>query len=66
MDEDLKTWLHDATDACVRAKERGIAVLFRNDDYEVIVCSSQDAAVIKALGEALACGYSGSTGSSDE
>lgn len=47
----------DEIELCKRATEEGILILFRNDDESSIVTNATTAETIKALGEALSCGY---------
>ncbi len=58
MDQEAIDWSSEALRLCVKAKESGLAILLRNDDYQIIACSATDPTTITALGEALSCGYS--------
>ena len=57
MNSDTRAWIQEAIALCSTAKEKGIGLLLRNDDLEIVVCSVTDAGSVAALGEALACGY---------
>ena len=57
MEKDLQLWFDDAVKAAKSAIEKGVLVLLRNDDYQVIVTNAVTSDVVTALGEALATGY---------
>lgn len=57
MTGDAKDWVEDALRLCEKAKASGALLLLRNDDEEIVVTNATTPEGIKALGEALACGY---------
>lgn len=50
---DVRHWFEQVVELCAAAQERGATALFRNDDDQIIVCSSKDPEVIRSLGESL-------------
>jgi len=56
MDNEAVTWTRKALDLCKDAGPN--LVLFRNDDYNIVVTNATTPEAITALGKALACGYS--------
>lgn len=57
MEDELLKWVHSAIEQCMGARKNGVAVMFRNDDYNAIVSSETEPSAIRELGVALACGY---------
>ena len=57
MSGDAKDWTDEAIRIAEKAKEKGISILLRNDEENIIVSNASSADFIRALGEALSCGY---------
>jgi hypothetical protein len=57
MDTNSRAWVDYAIDKCAHAKQSGVALLMRNDDDEIVVCSEINSLAIRELGQALTAEY---------
>lgn len=56
---DTRHFIEESVKACEDAARRGVSILIRNDDEEIIVTNATSSEMVTSLGKALACGYGG-------